>query len=156
MRIGKVTKIILGILLLVFVLIQLVPSEIPEVSFENEGDLFAMPGMDEEVAGILRNSCYDCHSNETSFPWYSFVAPMKWLVVKDINDGRKELNFSDWNNLGKREQIKILEEMMEEIEEGNMPLPVYTIIHRDARLNEDQRNKLSEWTASVTEKIFGE
>jgi hypothetical protein len=156
MRIGKIVKIILGILLAVFLLIQFIPAEMPETIAVNEHDLMALDHMDEEVALILRNSCYDCHSNETRLPWYGYVAPAKWLVIKDIKEGRKELNFSNWNRLEKREQINILQDMMEEVEEGHMPLPVYTLIHMDARLNDAQKEKLSEWSEELMEKIFGE
>lgn len=156
MKLGKAAKIILGLILVVFLLIQFIPYSIPENIPANENDLLAMEDMDEEVALILRNSCYDCHSNETRMPWYGYVAPARWLVVKDINEGRDELNFSDWNKLEKREQINILQDLVEEIEGGHMPLPVYTLLHRDAKLNEAQKKKLSEWSEGITEKIFGE
>jgi hypothetical protein len=156
MRTGKAVKIILGILLVAFLLIQFIPSEMPESIPGNEDDLMAMDDMDEEIALILRNSCYDCHSNETRFPWYGYVAPARWLVIKDINEGRKELNFSNWNRLEKREQISLLQDMIEEVEDGHMPLPVYTLIHTDAKLNDAEKKKLSEWSEKVMEKIFGE
>jgi ribosome-binding protein aMBF1 (putative translation factor) len=84
------------------------------------------------------------------------VAPVKWLVINDINEGREELNFSEWQKLEKREQIKMLEEIKEEVEGGNMPLPIYTIMHRDASLSDEQKIKLSEWATDMTDKIFGE
>ena len=84
------------------------------------------------------------------------MAPVKWLVINDIKEGREELNFSEWQKLEKREQIKMLEEIKEEVEGGNMPLPIYTIMHRDARLSDEQKIRLSEWATSVTDDIFGE
>ena len=152
----KGITILLGILLIVLILIQFIPSGIPATSADNEHDLILTKRVEEEVAGILRTSCYDCHSNETRFPWYGYIAPAKWLVIKDINEGREELNFSEWNTLEKREQIGIIEDMMEEIEGGHMPLPVYTIIHRDAKLSDEQKEKLSAWSEDVIEQIFGE
>jgi len=152
----RISLIIVGLLAILFILIQFIPSKLPSASIENEDDLILSSGMDKEVAGILKYSCYDCHSNETKYPWYSYVAPVRWLIVKDINEGRKELNFSEWNKMEKREQIKMLGEIAEEVEEGLMPLPVYTFIHWDARLNEEEREKLSQWTVKKTEEIFGD
>jgi hypothetical protein len=152
MRIGKIT---IGVFLILFVIIQFIPFEFPVTSFENSNDLLFHP-VDEEVKGILKTSCYDCHSLETRYPWYSYVAPVKWLVINDIRDGREELNFSEWQKLEKRVQIKKLEDIKEEVEGGDMPLPIYTIMHQKARLSDEQKIKLSEWATAMTEEIFGE
>ena len=156
MRKGKIVKIGFGILFALFIIIQFIPFEFPETSFDNQNDLILFHPVDEEVKGIIKTACYDCHSYETRYPWYSYVAPVKWLVINDINEGREELNFSEWQKLEKREQIKMLEEIKEEVEGGNMPLPIYTIMHRDASLSDEQKIKLSEWATDMTDKIFGE
>ena len=152
----RILIISVGILVILFIGIQLIPSEFPAVSFENEHDLFNHVNVDKDVQTVLKTACYDCHSNETKYPWYSHIAPVKWLIIKDINEGRQELNFSDWNKMEKREQIKMLGEIAEEVEDGFMPLPIYTVIHLDARLDEEQRDKISQWTTMLTEEIFGE
>ena len=93
MRFGK--YLILG-LIAVFLGIQFVPNELPAIESNNPGDIIQTGIVSQEVAGLLKTSCYSCHSNETIYPWYSHVAPSSWLVAKDVREGRKELNFSDW------------------------------------------------------------
>ena len=86
---------------------------------------------------------------------YSNVAPVSWLVAKDTREAREELNFSEWAELSKRKKIKILNELAEEIEERNMPLKIYTVIHRDAILTDEEINTLVSWTKSQSDQIMG-
>jgi hypothetical protein len=93
------------------------------------------PWPNARAAEIARVSCYNCHSNETDWPLYSNVAPMSWLVQRDVDNGRKELNFSDWE-----EARDELDDAIETIEDGSMPPSQYTVVHGDARLtNAEQR-----------------
>jgi hypothetical protein len=94
---------------------------------------------------MLRTACYDCHSSETRWPWYSHIAPMSWLIASDVKDGRKHLNLSDWPNDNPMRAAKRLENMSDEIGSGEMPLKKYTRIHTDARLTESQRKELTDW-----------
>jgi len=109
----------------------------------------------ENIRTTLKTSCYDCHSNQTVYPWYSYVAPVSWLVVKDIKEGRDKVNFSEWGTLKKRSKIKVLSNMADEVESGDMPLPVYLIMHRDAKLDENTRQDLIKWTDQLIEEIMG-
>ena len=122
-----------------FVAIQLVPAsrENPPV----EGDV----GAPTEVASILRRSCYDCHSHETRWPWYSGIAPMSWLVAGDVRDGRKHLNFSRWNRLDEGKRLHALEEIDEVLVEGEMPLRAYLLTHPGAELTPADVATLREW-----------
>jgi hypothetical protein len=125
------------------VLIQLVPvdrSNPPVVA-----DLDAPP----EVASVLRTSCYDCHSNETRWPWYGRVAPVSWLVAHDVEEAREHMNFSLWGTYDPHRQEKLAEEIWEEVEEGEMPLRKYLLAHRNARLSESARQTLREWSHEV-------
>jgi hypothetical protein len=97
------------------------------------------------VHAILRRACYDCHSNETVWPWYTHVAPISWLVARDVQQGREELNFSTWNRLAPRQQAKYLRESWQEVAEGGMPPWPYLRIHRDAALSAADRAALREW-----------
>ena len=98
-----------------------------------------------EVRTILRRACYDCHSNETVWPWYSKVAPVSWLVAKDVREGRAELNFSTWDQYNTKEQAKKLRESFEEVAEGEMPPWIYKPLHRDAVLSAQDRSALRRW-----------
>ena len=94
---------------------------------------------------MLHAACYDCHSSETRWPWYSHIAPMSWLIASDVKEGREHLNLSDWPNDDPMRAAKRLENMSDEISSGEMPLPKYTKIHADARLTQIQRKELSDW-----------
>jgi hypothetical protein len=100
-----------------------------------------------EVKSILRRSCYDCHSNETIWPWYSHIAPISWLLAWDVRDGRDELNFSTWSQYSTQRQLKKLKESWEQITEGDMPPWYYLLPHPDARLSPAERELLRQWTA---------
>jgi hypothetical protein len=152
----KLLKIAIWILIGSLVIIQFIPFQLPETTDANEHDLIQSGLVPEDVALILRTSCYDCHSNETRYPWYSYVAPTKWLVSKDIREGREEINLSDWDLLKVTDKIKVLDEMAEEVEDGNMPLPIYTVMHPKAALDEAQRNVFKDWTEQMMNDILGE
>jgi len=100
------------------------------------------------VSEVLRTSCYDCHSNETKWPWYSRVAPLSWAIAHHIHEGRDHLNFSEWGALGRQKQMEITREIREETSEGKMPLRSYLIIHRDAKLTDDKLEIIRAWSLS--------
>jgi hypothetical protein len=108
-------------------------------------DLMASDPPPPQVAAMLHAACYDCHSSETRWPWYSHIAPMSWLIASDVKEGRKNLNLSDWPNDNPTRATKRLENMSDEVGSGEMPLPKYAKIHADARLTESQRKELTEW-----------
>jgi hypothetical protein len=94
---------------------------------------------------MLHAACYDCHSHETKWPWYSHLAPMSWLVANDVNEGRNNLDLSQWPANQPDRAARRLENMSEEIGNGEMPPKKYTAIHADARLTESQRKELTDW-----------
>lgn len=150
----KIVKWIFISLAVIFVLIQFLPKGLPENHAETSNDLLSVYAVPEEVAGILKNSCYNCHSNNTDYPWYSYVTPVNYLIAHDVAEGREELNFSEWGQYDRKKQIKKLNEIPEEIEEGEMPLPIYTTIHGDAVVSEEQLTLLSAWAETLTEEIL--
>jgi hypothetical protein len=125
--------------LIVAVAIQLVPVERANPPVEFEVDPPA------DVHAILKRSCYDCHSNETRWPWYSRVAPASWLVARDVRRGREDLNFSEWPAFDFEDQEVALSDIVKQIDKGKMPLPVYLVMHPGARLSESERGRLLEW-----------
>ena len=136
----------IGILaLLAFAVLQLAnPShQNPPVLLGH--DLLATNAPPPNIAVLLRNSCYDCHSFETKWPWYSYVAPASWYVAKDIKAARSTLNFSDWPHEDEARARKRWRHIAEAVENGEMPMKNYTLIHRDAALDEYQRAELVEW-----------
>jgi hypothetical protein len=107
------------------------------------------------VRAILRRVCYDCHSNETDWPWYSQVAPFSWLVARNVHEGREELNFSTWNRITTHQQVKKLKESWKEVAEEAMPPWDYLCIHRDATLSAEDRTALRTWALSTASKLEG-
>jgi hypothetical protein len=99
------------------------------------------------VAAILKNSCYDCHSFETKWPWYSYVAPVSWYVVRDVDAARASLNFSDWPHDDAGRARKRWRHIADEVENGEMPPPNYTRMHSHARLDVRQREELVKWAS---------
>ena len=126
-------------LLITFGVIQLVPVARTNPPVESEVPATA------EVRTILRRACYDCHSHETIWPGYSRIAPLSWLVVYDVSEGREELNFSTWNRLTPEAQLKAKRESWKEIEEGEMPPWLYLPAHPAARLSANDRAALRAW-----------
>jgi hypothetical protein len=108
-------------------------------------DLQAPP----EVHAILKRACYDCHSNQTKWPWYAYVAPVSWLVAKDVREGRKRMNFSNWGNYHPDKQEHKIEEIWEMVESGKMPLAVYRPMHPEAKLTDADRALIKEWATPV-------
>ncbi len=119
--------------------IQFVPIERtnPPVS----SDLAPPP----DVESILRRSCYDCHSHETRWPWYAYVAPTSWLVSHDVEEAREELNFSAWKSYRIDKRRSLFEDVLEEIDEGEMPPWSYRLVHRDAGISDAERETLRGW-----------
>lgn len=98
-----------------------------------------------DVKAILKTSCYNCHSHETVWPWYAHVAPASWLVAHDVHHARRHLDFSAWNRYDAKKRGKKLDEIHDEVEQGDMPLWYYLIMHPAARLSPEQKSRLLLW-----------
>lgn len=140
-RSNKIFGTVLGAGLALLLLIQAVPygrdHQNPPVVQEPNWDSPATKEM-------ATRACYDCHSNETVWPWYSHVAPMSWLVQRDVDKGRNKLNFSDLQAAGDE-----IEELGEVVLEGEMPKPIYLPTHPEARLTQAERNQLAQGFANT-------
>ena len=93
-----------------------------------------------QISSILRRTCYDCHSNNTEYPWYSSIQPMGWLLNKHIKEGKKKLNFSEFGTYSERKQVSKLKSMKNQIEQNKMPLPSYSMVHKKALLTSEEKN----------------
>jgi len=130
------TKVLIGVVGLA-VLIQLVP-----VSRDNP-KVIADVAAPAEVDAILRRACYDCHSHETVWPWYAYVAPISFLVAHDVHEGREHLNFSNWG-----QRPRHAEDIAEVVDEGEMPMWIYVLNHPEAKLTAAERKTLTGWAKS--------
>ena len=107
----------------------------------------------DDVKAIITRSCADCHSNTTRYPWYSNISPGSWFMANHVADGRREMNFSEWNTYSARKKGKKLEEICEQLEGGKMPLPSYLWLHWDAKLSPDDSKTLCNWATSERQKL---
>lgn len=134
----RLTQVVLGVVAVFAVMQGVRPAQTnPPVT----GDVGAPP----EVAGLLRRACYDCHSNETRWPWYAQVAPVSWLVTHHVDEGRRELNFSEWQGYDAQRRAHKLEETEELVREGEMPMKGYLPLHPEARLSDAEKQRLLDW-----------
>jgi hypothetical protein len=147
-------KKVIYILIAILVIIQFIPSGRTANQPEAGKDLHEHLEVTDEVSTLLRNACYDCHSQEVKYPWYSYVAPVSFLVARDVNIGREHLDFSNWGNLDIRKQLKALDEISDEIKNENMPLPIYPPLHPEARLTDKEREKIIRWAGEAAEYLL--
>lgn len=138
MKIRKLISIGLAILLAGFLLIQLIPFG----HAHDNPPVISEPNWDSpQTREIAQRACFDCHSNDTDWPWYSNVAPVSWLVQHDVDEGRAVLNFSEWGQGGDSEE---LDELYEVVAEGEMPMANYLVTHPEARLTDAERLALAD------------
>jgi hypothetical protein len=137
----KVLLNIFGWSLAVLLLLQLIQIEIPTPPKATLQDEIKAP---KEVMALLKKSCYDCHSNNTKFPWYSDIAPISWQVHANIKNGRAWMNFSIWNKYDEKKKQKFYKGIVEALN-IKMPPAEYLLIHKDARLTPKERKLLQDW-----------
>ena len=145
----KLLRILFILIIAAFVVIQFFDIERDNPEFNQEDDLMTVEKPPAEVQKILRATCYDCHSNETQWPWYSYIAPASWFVKQHVTDGRDNINLNFWGEYELEDRAYMIKEMIEEVEEGEMPLPGYDIMHPDARLTNEQKEVLFKWLRSI-------
>ncbi len=148
-----VLKRIFQLLLIVFIVIQFFRPE-KNISAEiNSNDITTVYQMPEDVKTILKTSCYDCHSNNTIYPWYAEVQPVAWWLNEHIKDAKKDLNFSEFGTYRIRRKFRKLEEINDLVKKAEMPLKSYLILHGDAKLTDQQIVALTKWTNEVRDTI---
>ncbi|MGP8239008.1 MAG: heme-binding domain-containing protein [Limisphaerales bacterium] len=116
-------------------------------------DLLSSNAPPAPIAALLKKACYDCHSYETRWPWYSYVAPLSWSLVGHVNDAREMLNFSDWPHDHPERARKKWRRAAEAIDSGEMPLRQYLWLHREARLDPSQRQQLARWAEEESKRL---
>lgn len=116
-------------------------------------DLLTSNAPPREIAGLLRTACYDCHSAETKWPWYSQVSPVSWFLVSHVNEGRQRLNFSDWPHADPQRAARKWNRISDQVGSGDMPLSSYTWLHPAARLSAEQRDRLANWAGQQARRL---
>jgi len=149
----KIVKIIAIVLLVVFVGIQFIPSSRNQSDSVPETDFMLVNDVAENIQNKLQVSCYDCHSNNTQYPWYNKVQPVAWFLEDHIKEGKAELNFNEWDSLSTRRKTSKLRSIIKQIENGEMPLDSYTFIHRDARFSEAEAEEIINWVTQLKDSL---
>ncbi len=141
----KILKKLLLLILVVFIIAQFFGPE------KNDGDItsvkpfLADTNPPQDVLAILKNSCFDCHSDHTRYPWYSKITPINYWMADHIEHGKSDFNMSRWNDYSDKKKDHKLEEIAEEVKEGHMPLPSYTWAHSEAKLSKEQIEAVEKW-----------
>lgn len=148
----SILKKILLVLLLLFIALQFIrpARNIGQVGQADIANRLMVPG---SVEGILKTSCYDCHSNNTRYPWYANIQPMGWVLANHIKDGKDDLNFNEFGTYTKRRQLSKLKAIGSSLKEGTMPLPSYTLLHQDAILSKEEKTLVTDWATKTRDSL---
>ena len=151
--IKKIIFVILLPILIVFITIQFIQpvrNTSGQVLPTDISNIYKIP---PDVFTLINSSCYDCHSNNTNYPWYSNIQPVGWLLEADIKNGKSKLNFSEFGSLSSRRQISKLRNIENRIKDGTMPIKVYQIMHPSAQLTEEDKQLLIDWIQKTQDSI---
>ncbi|MEI7734886.1 MAG: heme-binding domain-containing protein [Ferruginibacter sp.] len=149
----KFLKRLFLVLLLAFIVIQFFRPEKNISTVTSANDITTKYAVPADVQTILKTSCYDCHSNNTAYPWYNNIQPVAWWLKNHVDEGKKELNFSEFASYRIGRQYRKLDEVNKQIKEGEMPLESYTIIHGNAKLSEQQKLVVASWVNAIRDSI---
>ncbi len=149
----KIAKIIALILLIGFVGIQFVPIDLNQSDIVPITDFLVVNNTSENISALLQESCYDCHSNNTQYPWYNKVQPTAWFLGNHIKEGKEELNFNEWDTYSNRRKNSKLKSIISQVEDDEMPLASYTLIHKDAKLSKSEKTLIIDYLNNLKEEL---
>lgn len=149
----KILKSIGVILLVVIVGIQFIPKARNQSDEILSTDFIKTFNAPDNIGSLLKTSCYDCHSNNTNYPWYNKIQPISWFLEGHIEEAKEELNFSEFGAYSKRKQKTKLKSIASQIRDNEMPLSSYTLIHRDAQLSEIEKSLLENWVNDLRDSL---
>lgn len=149
----QIFKKILLVLLILFIVIQFIRPAMNTSSQLVPTDISKLVPMPDSVRSLLQTACYDCHSNNTSYPWYMNVQPMGWLMAEHIREGKVELNFSEFGSYPKRRQLSKLKSIAGSVKDGSMPIASYTWMHSDAKLSAEDEASIIDWATRTRDSL---
>jgi hypothetical protein len=147
-------KNILWPLLILFIAIQFVRPAQNKSERVLSTDMTKIYSVPDNVQAVFRAACYDCHSNNTRYPWYSNIQPGGWLLANHVKNGRSALNFSEFGSYSQRKQTSKLKAIVNSLNDGTMPLKSYSLIHRDARLTNDEKALIINWATGQKNNLM--
>ena len=146
----KIIALILFIVAIAIQFIQPAPNKNGQVL---ETDINKIVNVPKDIQATLKTACYDCHSNNTQYPWYSKIQPGGWWMASHIKSGKEELNFNEFGRYSNRRQQSKLKSIINSIEDGTMPIPSYTLIHKNAILSDGDKTNLKKWASLVKDSL---
>lgn len=149
----KILRVFVPAFVILIILLQFFGPKAENPPDDQKVTLFSIAAPPPDVQKVLKESCYDCHSNTTVYPWYASVAPVSFVVMNHILDGRKHLNFSEWGSYPVKKQIHKLEETIEMVNNGEMPLSSYVLLHGGAELDQPEKDLLLNWSKQVMAEL---
>lgn len=149
----KIVKIIALVLLLALVGIQFLPKQINQSQTTSKSDFMVVNNVPPNIKNKLLLSCYDCHSNNTRYPWYNKIQPVALFLENHVKDGKKELNFSEWDSLSVRRKKSKFKAIIDQIKDDEMPLSSYTIIHNDAKFSDKEKQEMIQWMTQKKDSL---
>jgi hypothetical protein len=149
----KVLKIVAIVALIALIVIQFFPKDLNRSETVLASDFIVTYNPPKEVEGILRASCYDCHSNNTEYPWYNKIQPVNWYLQDHIDEAKSELNFSEFGDYSKKRKVHKLEELVKEVKNDKMPLESYTLIHRSAKISNAEKEQILPWVNQLLDSL---
>ncbi|SIP94512.1 heme-binding domain-containing protein [Chryseobacterium sp. RU33C] len=153
MKTSSLIKTGAGFIVLLLIVIQFFDTDKNIAAVPSENAIEKHYQVPDHVQGLLKTSCYDCHSNTTAYPWYNNIQPVKWWLADHVNSGKRHLNFDEFNCYSKEKKLKKLDEVAETIREGEMPLTSYTFVHQNAKLSDTQKSEIEQWVKEVKKQI---
>jgi cytochrome c551/c552 len=141
------------VLVVLFLGIQLMRPARTNPAVDESQTIEARTQMTPQVKAIFERSCNDCHSNKTVWPWYTNVAPISWWIAGHINEARQNMNLSEWAKLDRDHQDRKLRQICDEVTDGGMPLPSYVPMHPKAKLSEQDKKTLCDWTEAERQRL---
>lgn len=142
-----------GLIVLLIIIIQFFDTDKNIAAAPSENAIEKHYQVPSHVRGLLKTSCYDCHSNNTAYPWYSRIQPIKWWLADHVNSGKRHLNFDEFNTYSNEKKLEKLDEIAETVTNGEMPLTSYTVIHHNAKLSSADKSEIEKWAAEIKKQI---
>lgn len=149
----KLLKRILVVAVIILVIIQFIQPAKNQSAQSSPNDISKVIAVPDSVQVILKNACFDCHSNNTEYPWYFHIQPVAWYLANHITKAKKELNFNEFAGYPARKQQNKLEAIANEITDNGMPLPSYRLMHKNARLDKVEKALLTNWAQHMEDSL---
>ena len=129
------------------------PTDLNQSDTVPKTDFLLVNNTQENISALLQESCYDCHSNNTEYPWYNKVQPVAWFLEDHINEGKEELNFNEWDAYSNRRKNSKLKSIISQVKDDEMPLASYTLIHKDAKLSNSEKTLIIDYMKNLKETL---